>query len=179
MLAIARHKEALATSLLSLARGEHGQLTSPVEPVAFARLIEEAWLPYAKKADARRLKVRLALEPANVAADPVLLRSILPNLFDNAADYTPEGGELVISVTAGEPVVVLRVANPAGSLTAADVAKLFDPFWRKEEARSGGQLVGLGRSLARTLAAAMSWTLAATLDEQHRLVFLLSGPPAG
>ncbi len=179
VLAIARHMESLTTSMLSLARGEHGQLTGPVEPVAFARLIEEAWLPYAGKADASRLKVRLALVPANVAADPVLLRSILSNLFDNAADYRPEDGELDISLTGGEPVVVLRVANPAGSLTAADVAKLFDPFWRKEEARSGGQHVGLGLSLARTFAAAMRWTLSAALDEHSRLVFLLSGPAVG
>ncbi len=179
VLAIARHMEALATSMLALARGEHGQLAGPTEPLAVAPLVEKVWRTYASRADARRLKVSLALTPANVAADPVLLRSILINLFDNAVDYTPEGGELNISLEGGGSGVVLRVANTAGHLDSVDVAKLFDPFWRKEAARSGGQHVGLGLSLARTFATAMGWTLSATLDERHRLVFLLSGPSAG
>lgn len=179
VLAIARHMEALATSMLALARGEHGQLAGPTGPLALAPLVEEVWHACAAKADTRRLNVSLVLTPANVVADPVLLHSIVSNLFDNAADYTPEGGELNIRLDSAGSGVVLRVANPAGDLDAADVARLFDPFWRKEPARSGGQHVGLGLSLARTFAAAMGWTLSASLDEHHRLVFLLSGPLAG
>jgi two-component system sensor histidine kinase QseC len=100
----------------------------------------------------------------------VLLRSILANLFDNAVDYAPAGGEITV---ASDAAGGLRVANPAGNLSAADEARLFERFWRKEAARSGGEHAGLGLSLARTFAAAMGWRLSATL-EAGQLVFHLA-----
>jgi len=105
-----------------------------------------------------------------------LLRSILGNLFENAADYAPTGGEVQIRLQQNEAGVILRVANQAEGLDPADVAKLFDRFWRKEEARSGGRHFGLGLPLARMFAQAMGWTLTAAMDQQRQLEFTLTGP---
>jgi two-component system sensor histidine kinase QseC len=174
-LAIALQMEALVTRLLTLARGERGQVAAQPEPVELAPFVAAAWQPFAARAAARALRVRLAVAPGAAAADPVLLRSILANLFDNAVDYTPAGGE--ISVT-GEAAGGLRLANPAGNLTTEDAARLFDRFWRKEAARSGGEHAGLGLSLARTFAAAMGWRLSAAL-EGSELVFRLAPARAG
>jgi two-component system sensor histidine kinase QseC len=174
VLAIARHMEMLTTSMLALTRGQPGQLTGATESVAIAPLVDEIWRTFAPRAEARKLRVKFTLVPVSVAADPVLLRSILSNLFDNAVDYTPAGGELSINVERQEHGVVVRVANLAANLEADDAARLFDPFWRKEAARSGGQHVGLGLSLARTFAVAMGWTLSATLDAQRRLELQLA-----
>ena len=183
VLAIARHMESLTTSMLALARGQTGQLAGPAESVAIAPLVDEVWRTYAPRAAARRLKVNLSLSltPVSVAADPVLLRSILTNLFDNAVDYTTEAGEITITLESTGSGSALRVANSAANLEPADVAKLFDTFWRKQAARSGGQHFGLGLSLARTFASAMGWTLSATLEGQHCLVLRLAsgGVPLG
>ncbi|MBC7367206.1 MAG: ATP-binding protein, partial [Undibacterium sp.] len=117
-----------------------------------------------------------ALAAVSAEADPVLLRSILGNLFDNAVDYTPAGGTIGIGLAAtAQGGVAVSVVNPAEGLEPADVARLFDRFWRKEAARTGGSHVGLGLSLARTFATAMGWTLTAAL-EGRRLGFTLAGP---
>ena len=103
----------------------------------------------------------------------MLLRSILDNLFENAADYAPEGSELRVT---GEPIdhgYRLSFANLVGELTPEDVAQLFDRFWRKEAARSDGQHAGLGLSLSRAFATAMGWELAARCTEDGWLVFTL------
>jgi signal transduction histidine kinase len=172
-LAIARQMEALATSMLSLARGEQGRLAARREPVAVDALVREVWSRYAPRAEARGLRAALVLSPATAAGDPALLRSIFANLFDNAVDHAPPGGALELTVEAG---VTVRVANAAGNLTPADVERLFDRFWRKESARSDGQHFGLGLPLARMFATAMGWTLTAALDGERRLVFTLAGP---
>jgi two-component system sensor histidine kinase QseC len=104
-----------------------------------------------------------------VTADPILLRSILANLFDNAVDYSPTGGEIEVTPSAAGG---LQVANPAGSLVPEDVPRLFDRFWRKEAARTGGEHAGLGLNLACAFASAMAWRLTAAL-ESGRLVFTL------
>ena len=174
-LAIALQMEVLVTRLLTLARGERGQLAAQVEAVELAPFVAATWQPFAARAAARSLSVQWAIAPGSVAADPALLRSILANLFDNAVDYTPAGGEITV---AGDAAGGLRLANPAGNLTAEDAARLFERFWRKEAARSGGEHAGLGLSLARIFAAAMGWRLSATL-EAGQLVFRLGPAPTG
>ena len=44
------------------------------------------------------------------------------------------------------------ISNPAPDLEPADLSRLFDRFWRKDAARTGGQHAGLGLSIVRALA---------------------------
>ena len=169
-LAIALQMEALVTRLLTLARGERGQLLAQCEPVSLPLFVAQVWRPFAARAEVRGLRVEMAVVASEPSADPVLLRSLLANLFDNAVDYTPPGGQIIIT---GSPEGKIQVANTATDLTAEDVTKLFDRFWRKESARTGGEHAGLGLNLARTFAAAMGWQLTVAL-EAGRLVFTLA-----
>jgi len=173
VLASARHMETLVTRLLALARGEQEQLQ--VQPVEFALgdAVVDAWAPFAERAGERRLKVAFDLPAVEVSADPFLLRSILHNLFDNAVDYTPPGGEIRVALDAGGGAR-LRISNTVAALDADDIPRFFDRFWRKEAARSGQQHFGLGLPLARTFARAMGWSLSADLAPLPRfLVFTL------
>jgi len=176
VLAAATQMQMMVTSLLALARGDQHQLVAGAVPVNLFELATEAWHPHAARAGQRELKVRWALAPVTVAADPALLRSVMGNLFENAVDYTATGGEIEIRLEVIAGSARLRVANPVENLQAGDVAKMFDRFWRKEEARSGGKHFGLGLSLARMFAEAMGWTLTAELAARGRLEFTLAGP---
>jgi len=177
VLAIARHMEGLTTRMLSLVRSENNHSSTPTEMVALMPFAEETWKPFIERAAAKSLKVKITLAPLKAAADPVLLRSILTNLFDNAVEYAPAAGEICINLESNADIF-FRVTNRAENLETSDVAKLFDPLWRKEAARSGGQHFGLGLSLARTFATAMNWTLGAHLDEQRNLSLILTNVPA-
>ena len=174
-LAIARHMERLVAHLLALARGEQGHLALQIEPLAIDELVRDTWRGFAPRAEERGLAVHLALAPGTAAADRALLRSILVNLFDNAVDYTPTGGGIAIACARTAERVELTVSNTTVDLAADDVPRLFDRFWRKEAARSGGQHFGLGLPLARTFAGAIGWTLVARLEDGNRLVFTLGG----
>jgi len=176
VLAVAMQMQTIVTNLLMLARAEQQQATGPLVPVDLRLLVEDAWQSYCTRAEERGLKVRWELAPAIIPADAGLLRSIVGNLFENAADYAPVGGDVLVRLEQSEAGVILRVANRAEGLEPADVAKLFDRFWRKEEARTGGRHFGLGLPLARMFAQAMGWTLTATMDEQRQLEFTLTGP---
>jgi two-component system sensor histidine kinase QseC len=178
VLAVAAQMQAMVASLLALVRGEQQQLGAQLLPVDLVELAEEAWRPLAALADERQLMVNWELAPASALGDAALLRSILGNLLENAVDYTPTGDEVSIRLESGAAGVKLRIRNSSDNLAADDVAKMFDRFWRKEEARSGGRHFGLGLSLARMFAQAMGWTLTAALDEQRRLEFTLTGPAA-
>ncbi|MEO6004012.1 MAG: ATP-binding protein [Opitutus sp.] len=175
-LAIARQMEALVTHILALGRGEQGQQTVHREGFALAPFIDNLWRACEARAAARGLRVSLGLSSVQAWADPALLRSILVNLCENAVEYTPPGGALtlVLHETAAETVFCL--GNTTDELHPDDVAKIFDRFWRKDLARTGGQHFGLGLSLARNFAEMLGGSLTASLDEPHRIVFRLALP---
>jgi two-component system sensor histidine kinase QseC len=178
-LAIAVQMEGIVVRLLELLRSERGQLAIARESILLAPLAEKVWQPFAERAAEKRLDVvRNVPDDAEIQSDPVLLRSILTNLIDNAAEYTPRGGTVRIDAGVGCGRFTVRVSNTIEHLEPADLTRFFDRFWRKDPARSGAKHSGLGLSLARAFAQALGCELTATIDGESRLVLTLSGPAA-
>lgn len=173
VLAVARQMEHIVTNILALVRGEQGQLHVEWETIPLAPLITQTWSRFADRAVERNLRVSVKLESGKARIDPALLRLILNNLFDNAVDYTPSGGVIEITSRREEKRLLITIANSTVDLEPGDLAKMFDRFWRKESARSGGLHVGLGLSLSKAFAEAMHWSLTATWAEERRIIFHL------
>lgn len=175
-LAIAAQMEALVERMLALARSEDGRLQLVRTHVDLPELVTEIWSSFVPAAAARGLRGELALSPVSIVTDPVLLRSILTNLLDNAVAYAAPGGTITVACDSiPDGGVSLRVTNATENLTGADVSRLFERFWRKEAARSTTVHAGLGLALVRSFATALSWEVAARLDPQQRLTIELRG----
>jgi len=178
-LAIARHLEDLVTRLLDLARSENGRIGVRSESVELSSLIALAWQPFAARATARNLTVNLDVPRFETHSDPLLLRSILGNVFDNAVDYSAPGEPILLALGLDPDANHVRFTitnRPAIPLSPAEVAQLFDPFWRQETARSDSRHSGLGLPLARAFAEALGWVLTARLEPDGRLTFNFTGP---
>lgn len=158
-LAIAGELEAIIDKLRQLATTEGGTRPVEVQPVALAASIEAAWEPLREQASARGLRVSFALAPVEIAADPLLWRSIASNLLENAVAYSPAGSAIRVEADAGH----FAIRNPAGALTAEDLPCLFDRFWRKDAARTGYGHSGLGLSLVRGFCELLGWRITAAL----------------
>ncbi len=173
---IAKQMEAIVTRMLALARSESGQLTATREPVDPAERVQRAWQSLGRTAAARGTRAEIDVASAQVEADPALLHSILVNLLENAIEYGPLDGTIRVTGTAGAGAYRLAIANEAPDLTPADTAHLFERFWRKEAARSGGVHMGLGLALVREFARAMGWEVHARLDPPQTLEITLQAP---
>jgi len=183
-LAIALQMETLVGHLLALTRAERSQPGGELQSVPLEALLAEVWRSFAARATERQLAVTFS-EPgaaagtAAVRADPALLRAILVNLCDNAVAYATGGGAVSFAIERAGDTVALHIANTTDELAEEDVPRLFDRFWRKDGARTGGQHLGLGLSLAQNFAQAMGWKLTARLEPADgRVVFSLTGPAA-
>jgi two-component system sensor histidine kinase QseC len=171
----------IVTTLLALARCESGRQTVQVEPVDLRAALAEAWAPLVDAATARQLRVQLpprdGTPPSTtVEADRALLASVLSNLLSNAVDYTPAGEMVTVSISAAANRLELQVDNVQRELSAGDLDHLFDPFWRKDPARTGGNHAGLGLTLVAAFARLMAVDLVASLPRPDRLRFVLSFP---
>lgn len=174
-LTIALHLESILTRLLALARGEWGGLPVQRERVELAEFVRDVCEPFREKAAAQELDFKVGA-PANARGetDPVLLRSILRNLVDNAVAYTPRGGTVEVEAAADDGRLTLRVVNTTDSLEESDLPHLFERFWRKDAARTADGHTGLGLSMARTFAGAIGCELSATLVGPARLAVVLT-----
>jgi two-component system sensor histidine kinase QseC len=175
-LAIALQMEGLVSRLLALLRSERGLLPVTRERVVLAPLVESVWKCFAEKAAGKQQDYSSNVpEDAAIETDPVVFRSILANLLDNAVEYTPRGGMVQIDGGVENESFTLRVTNTAEHLALEDVANLFDRFWRKDAARSGTEHSGLGLSLSRAFARALGYEITAALDGESRLMLAISG----
>jgi signal transduction histidine kinase len=121
--------------------------------VQVAVIVDGAWKPLAREAAARELHLRQEVAPTLVfETDPEKFALIVTNLLSNAIAYSPRGTTILCESeeTAGHASV--SFSNRTDRLTAQDLPVMFDRFWRKDEARTGGHGVGLGLAVVRVLA---------------------------
>ena len=169
--------ERIVVTLLALARCEQGrQLVQPRE-VELGQALNEAWAPLEEPAHSKRMHLQLDLpEPQSVRTDPTLLASILSNLLSNAVAYTPEGGDILATAARVPGGVRLRLVNTQRGLEPEDLDPMFQPFWRKEQARSSGSHTGLGLALVAALARLLRIEIEATLPRPDRFCVTLTIP---
>lgn len=112
-----------------------------------------------------RLAISLPKEPVHFYGDPVRLTQVLVNLLDNAAKYTYEGGQILLSaelaasrLSASSPAgpdkqdIVIHVRDNGIGIPAPQLPRIFDMFMQGEPPK--GQLhggLGIGLTLARSL----------------------------
>jgi signal transduction histidine kinase len=126
------------------------------------------------------VQVELAI-PAGlppISADPQRLEQVFENLLSNAVQHTPRGSKVKVSVAAehGERVgLSCRIEDEGSGIPAADLDRLFEPFFTK---RKGG--TGLGLPIAQRFAEAHGGSLTAANRPEGGAMFVvwLPLPPA-
>jgi len=143
----------LMGQLLVLARedGEGGspERTREVDLHDVARQAVADVLPHAQ---ARRIDVGLASaeHPLWVRGQPEPLHILLRNLLDNAVKYTPDGGQVDISLATVEGAPTLAVEDSGPGIAEAERERVFDRFYRTADARAPGS--GLGLAIVKAIA---------------------------
>ena len=110
--------------LLTIARGDAGQLPTQVQTFEFGELVQDVCSDLEDTAQAKGLGFALALPPApvTVSADPIRIAQVLRNLVENAVRYTG-AGHVQVRV---EPFVG-SVTAPPGAASVADLQRVAMP----------------------------------------------------
>src|SRR4029077_915413 len=99
-----------------------------------------------------QLSVNRAEKIPDIAADRRRLKEVLQNLLDNAIQYTPAGGQIMVSAGVSGADVVFTVSDTGIGIPQAEQPRIFERFYRVDVARSrqvGG--TGLGLAIAKHL----------------------------
>lgn len=118
--------DGIVEGLLSFARPP----VSLAEPVELAELLGQSVGLVAARARGQRVAVRLDVPPAlSLRADPNQLKQVLLNVFLNALQAMPHGGELRVSATPRGRWLELRVADTGPGIAPEHLERVFDPFF--------------------------------------------------
>lgn len=138
----------LVEQLLFLARGDSGKTRLQLEDVSPADLMKEAYEESVMIDEKHVYRLKTEGENTVISADPGLLKQAVRILIDNAAKYTLEGDEIILSSGTIEGHPYLQVQDCGIGMAEADARHMFERFYRADKARSF-EGTGLGLSIAK------------------------------
>ncbi len=160
----AGHMQRLVQTLLELAKAEPGGPARSRENFDLVELVQDCAKSQHDQVTAKALTVEYELPAsAGVSGHQLAAHSIVQNLLTNAVNYTPPGGRIRCQIDRVAAKVRLVLANTNPGLETADLPKLWEPFWRRDAARTDRTHSGLGLVLVHELARAHGWDVTASL----------------
>jgi signal transduction histidine kinase len=170
--------KAIVQKLLILARADAGRLELQLQPLDLSSMLESA----AEDAGALapQLKVETQIAPGvMVKADSELLGQVISNLTSNGVKYNRENGLIRFTLSVRNRQACLTIANTGTPVPAQARERIFDRFYRVDQARSKAVPgSGLGLSLAREIVLAHGGELRLDLGTGPMVSFTLMLPVA-
>jgi heavy metal sensor kinase len=148
--------EHLVSGLLVLSRLDVGEAQREWVDVDLAELSAGTAEQMRLMAEDRGIQLEsAALRPIVVHGDRARLKQVIVNLLDNAIRFTPRGGTVTLGTVVSDAYLALEIRDTGIGIPASAVARIFDRFYRVDEARSRGDGgAGLGLSIVRSICAA-------------------------
>jgi heavy metal sensor kinase len=141
----------LVDTLLRLSHGDAGTVRLSREAVDLGRLTRDVTSSLGILAEERNQRLNVdAADGVSVTADRLVLREAITNIVDNAIKYSPHGSSIDVRVYESGDEAVLAIADEGPGITPQHRERIFDRFFRIDEARSrasGG--TGLGLAIAK------------------------------
>lgn len=144
------HMAGLVDDLILLSRLDAHRLAVGEEEVDAVRLVRRLQQEMAPTAAARG--ITLQLDVPSTPVPPIQtnmnhLHVVVRNLLDNALNYTPAGGAVVVTVAQQGEMVQLQVADTGQGIAAEDLPNVVKRFYRADKAHQR-QTDGIGLGLA-------------------------------
>ena len=159
-----QHMARLLDDLLDVSRISRGKITLHPERIDLRHVVDmavEASRPLIEQMG-HVFSVSAPSEPAFLSADPVRFAQILSNLLNNAAKYTPPGGQIGLKAEHREDEVEVSVSDNGIGIPSESLESIFEMFTQIGSQSSNAQSgLGIGLSLTKGLVALHGGTIQA------------------
>ncbi len=142
----------LVNDVLDLSRIESGRMVLEKSNVPIKTLVENIINENKPAAEKKRIQLTANLETdATIHADAAKLERVVGELISNAIKYTPEGGNVDVSLTQTGNQITLSVQDTGIGMTQEECERIWERFYRTNASKSFAKGSGLGLSIAMEL----------------------------
>ncbi len=173
----AQRMRRLIESLLELAKLEAGQ--QPMRQARFdlAHTARDCVALIEPLAAARHVKITCEVPPLECVGDSERLAQVITNLLTNAITYNKENGEVRVEGEKKDGSVILRVSDTGLGISAEDLPRVFDRFYRVDSSRTSGN-TGLGLAISKAIVEAHGGQIEVASQPNAGTVFTVRLPVA-
>lgn len=174
--------EHLINDLRTLSLADAGELSIAPQTIEPQRLLQEIASLYQYQTQRKNISLELdiATPTPNIEVDPGRMTQVLTNILDNAMRHTSEGGRIVLSARQAEDHVELAVQDSGPGLSAENLERIFERFYRTDASRQRDGAVpggsGLGLAIAKSIVQAHNGQLSAESDPGKGLRVMIKLP---
>ena len=140
----------LVDNLLEYQRLANRQQRAEISTIDLPRMLGRLLEDYRLLTRSKQLVIREALEPATFQGDRETIRMMFGNLLSNAIKFSPQGGEINLSLGLVADEIVFLIQDQGEGIPEQDQAFVFQEFYQgRNSARSSVKGSGLGLALVR------------------------------
>lgn len=130
------------------------------QAVRLDRICQQVIKDHQLLAEKRRVAVTGELPAVSLEAVPDNMHKVVDNLLSNAIKFSPEQGQVRISLQSSETEVTLTISDEGPGIPEHEKALVFEPFFRGSRTRSAGvEGSGVGLAISRDYVTAHRGTL--------------------
>ncbi len=166
----------LFEDIVDMARIEANAVDADLEWVEPAEIAEAAVRQVGPALEAHQLSVHNGAERALVRLDPRLTSAALAHLVENAAQYSPAGSTITVSIALADHELNIAVRDQGAGVAPQDLDRVFERFYRGVDARRQRFGTGMGLAITRGLLVAERGQVRAENDPRGGAVFTIAVP---
>ena len=143
----------VVAQLLTLSRLSEEETLTDIKPFDLHKLTTEILAYIAPHALERNIEIELAPSPLHtmVIGNDTVIGVLIRNIVDNAIRYTPENGEIKVSIIETTTQIIFRVTDTGSGIPAELRERVFERFYRVLGTKASGS--GLGLAIVSQIAA--------------------------
>ena len=169
----------LILELLEFRRLETGNKVVDIQEVPVSESLENTANLFGEMAEQRGIEYRQEIEPGLCwNTDQGCFNKIAGNLLSNAFKYTPDGGQISLSLTGGE-ALTLQVSNTGKGIAREDLPKIFDRYKVLDSFEMSGKMsrTGLGLAICKHMATLLKGEITVDSTPGGITTFTVKLPP--
>jgi len=144
----------LIDELLLLANADAQKISLKSEVVDFDTILTELYENYEAIAKGKNQRLTLSLpdrELPVIRGDKQRISQAFTAILDNAASYTPEGGNIAIEAKKHKRALHVLISDDGPGISDSEKPRVFDRFYRSDASRHDKEHYGLGLSVSKEI----------------------------
>jgi len=158
----------MVNSLLDVAKLQSGEITYQMVPFDITEPAHRVALTMEERVREKKIALVLQLpeDGLYVQGDQDAIYRVIYNLVDNAVKFTPEAGNITVSVMQQANKAYFSVKNTGDGIPEAEVGKIFERFYKTDKSRGSNRKgVGLGLYMVKSIVEAHGEDMYVTSQE--------------